>query len=288
MATIIDHILKAVRAEVDADQRQISSDEMRRRATDAPPVRSLVDALQAPGFGLIAEIKRRAPSRGPMREENVREAPAAYRDCAAVRAVSVLTNRSHFDMSPDDLTKIRSVVGKPVLRKDFIIDPYQIDQARVIGADAILLMANVLDAERLRDFYAHALELGMEALFEVHSAEQLDTLPAGARVVGINSRTFDSASWLGLDWYTLSKWARRLGLDRQDLSIRTSQFELVSRVRDGSVKIAESGVTAETVSKLPGMGFDAALVGNSLLLDPAGIRKALTSFEASIGEDRTC
>ena len=168
MKTILDEILGDVRAAVDTARRANPVQELRARLADAPPPRDFEAALRRPGFGLIAEIKRRSPSVGPMREENVRDAAPTYVRSSAVRAVSVLTNRTHFGMGIDDLAKIRANVAQPVLRKDFFIDEYQILEARAHGADAILLMANVLDAAQLRDFHSLASELGMEALFEIH------------------------------------------------------------------------------------------------------------------------
>ena len=128
---------------------------------------------------MIAEIKRRSPSVGPMREENVDAAAATYAASSHVRAVSILTNRTHFGMGVEDLARLRAALPQPVLRKDFFIDDYQILEARAHGADAILLMANVLDATQLRDFHQLALELGMEALFEIHTLD--DDVPLVVR-----------------------------------------------------------------------------------------------------------
>ena len=131
---------------------------------------------------------------GPMRPENVSAAPIAYEDSPIVAAISVLTNHMHFGMSIERLTSIRKSGTKPVLRKDFIVEEYQVREARAFGADAILLMANVLDRARMAGFYDLARELGMEALFEVHTEEEISALPRDARVVGINSRKFKAKS----------------------------------------------------------------------------------------------
>lgn len=199
-----------------------------------------------------------------------------------VRALSILTNRSHFEMAPSELTRIRAMVDKPVLRKEFIIDEYQVYQTRALGADALLLMANVLEPTRLKDFFDLSRELGLEVLFETHSSRQIDALPENAEVVGINSRTFEGRTILGLDRYSWSRLVRRLGLSRRDLSVRLEQFSLIEHLQPRMVKVAESGVTPETMPELGRLGFDAALVGNSLLLAEAGIREMLAKFERAM------
>ena len=191
--TILDAILADVQEEVVFAKRNRSEADLRGMIADAPPVRSFHQALERGSeerrFGLIAEIKAASPSVGPMLA-NVIEAPDAYEESAVVRALSILTNERHFGGSIGLLSKIRQGVSKPVLRKDFIISEYQIREARAFGADAILLMASVLDAPRLKGFHELVLELGMEALFEVHDEVEIAALPKTAQIVGINSRKF--------------------------------------------------------------------------------------------------
>ena len=175
--TILDRILADVQEEVGESKRLRSLSDLRAMIADAPPVRSLPEALNNK-FGLIAEVKAASPSVGAMRAENVAEAPDAYEESLIVRALSVLTNKRHFGGSMERMQEIRDRVSKPVLRKDFIVDEYQIREARAFGSDAILLMASVLDAARLKGFYELALELGMEA----HGA-RLTVLPS--RGVGL-------------------------------------------------------------------------------------------------------
>src|SRR5512138_283553 len=140
--TILDRIVADVRKELAVAQKVRPSAELRRMLQDAPRIRSFKGALQM-GFGLIAEIKERSPSHGPMRKENVGEAVSAYESSPLVRGISVLTNASHFGMSMERLGEVKQKTSKPVLRKDFIFDAYQVYQARAFGADAILLMANL-------------------------------------------------------------------------------------------------------------------------------------------------
>lgn len=273
--TILDRILVDVRAEIDGAQRLRSLADLRAMIADAPPVRPL-DAVLESSFGLIAEIKACSPSVGPMRAENVTEAPAAYEESPAVKALSVLTNERHFGGSMGRLQEIRSMVSKPVLRKDFILEEYQVQEARAFGADAILLMASVLDASRLKGFHELALELGMEALFEVHDEEEVAALPAQARIVGINSRRFkapeESAGFAAVGGQ---------GSSQKDFSIRLDTFDLVDRLPAGTIRVAESGLDAGNVASVAEK-FHAALVGTSLLRDPAGIRAGLTAFEEAL------
>src|SRR5262245_26575701 len=191
--TILDRILVDVRGELTAAQQQLPLAELKRRTADAPAVRSFPAALRS-SFGLIAEIKERSPSQGLMRRQNIDEAPQAYERSPVVRAISVLTNATHFGMSIQRLTHIKTSTTKPVLRKDFIFDEYQVWEARAFDADAILLMANLLDAEQMRRLYELTRELGMEALFECHTREQIMQVPANARIYGINSRSFSTTS----------------------------------------------------------------------------------------------
>lgn len=269
--TILERILPDVRRELDAARLAVPLDEIKRRAAAARPPRDFAGALTAGGFGLIAEVKRRSPSMGDMRAENAAAAPAAYEASPVVRAISVLTNKTHFGTGITDLERIAAASSKPVLRKDFILDPYQIYAARAAGADAVLLMANVLTADQMRDLHDIVLSLGMESLFEVHEEEEIDALPATARVVGINSRKFKSR-----DGFV----ARGHSAD-EDFTLDFAAFELAEKLPPGSVRVAESGVTPATVAPLA-RHFDAALVGTSLLRDPRGIEAALQDFAAAL------
>lgn len=269
--TILDEILADVKAEVAAAKMAAPVSELRARLADAPPPRNFGAALDSAGFGLIAEIKRRSPSVGPMRAENVDDAAAAYAGSIHVRAVSILTNQTHFGMGIGDLAKIRASLPQPVLRKDFFIEEYQILEARAHGADAILLMANVLDAARLRGFYQLACELGMEALFEIHTPDEIATLPESARIVGINSRKFKATSG----------FVGATGSSEKDFSLEMSVFDLVDQLPAGCLRVAESGLSPATIPKVASK-FDAALVGTSLLRDPRGVAACLADFARAI------
>jgi indole-3-glycerol phosphate synthase len=270
MKTFLDEILADVRTELDATRALRPLADLRRMIPDAPPVRPLPAAL-AERFCLIGEIKARSPSVGPMRVENVAEAATAYQESPVVAAISVLTNNIHFGMSIERLAATRSCGSKPVLRKDFIIEEYQVREARAFGADAVLLMANVLDHARLSGFYDLTRELGMEALFEVHSKEEISALPGDARVVGINSRKFKATSG----------FVGRQGTSEIDFSLDYSAFDLVEKLPPGTLRVAESGLSPELTKKVSER-FEAALVGTSLLRDPRGVRSCLQEFEEVI------
>ena len=268
--TILDRILPDVRRELDAARLAVPLREIKRFAADARPPRDFAAAL-AGSFGLIAEVKRRSPSMGDMRVENADAAAAAYESSPIVRAVSVLTNETHFGTSIRDLKKIAAASTKPVLRKDFILDPYQIYAARAAGADAVLLMANVLSADQMRELHEIVLSLGMESLFEVHEEDEIAALPVAARIVGINSRKFKSR-----DGFV----ARGQSAD-EDFTLDFAAFELARKLTAGSIRVAESGVTPSTVAPLA-RHFDAVLVGTSLLRDPRGVVAALQDFAAAL------
>lgn len=269
--TILDRILPDVRRELDEARAAVPFDEIKQLAAEAPAPRDFAGVLTAHGFGLIAEIKRRSPSMGEMRAENVVAAAAAYEAEPLVRAVSVLTNTTHFGMEMDNLRRIAATSTKPVLRKDFILDPYQVYAARAAGADAVLLMANILSAAQMRELHDIVLELGMEALFEVHEAAEIDALPGTARIVGINSRKFKSHRG----------FVAAGDNAEEDFSLDFAAFALAESLPAGCVRVAESGVTPETVAPLA-RHFDAALVGTSLLRDPRGVAAALDDFARAL------
>jgi len=271
MKTILDTILEDVREEVAEAKLLRTAADIRAMAADAPPTRDFYGALSSL-FGLIAEVKERSPSVGPMREENVREAASAYAESPVVRAVSVLTNRRHFGMDVTRLQAVRRSVPQPVLRKDFFVDEYQIREARAFGADAVLLMANVLDAARLRGFYDLARELGMEVLFEIHTVEEIDALPADARIAGINSRKFQSQSG----------FVGAAGSSEKDFSLDLEVFALAGELPAGCLRVAESGISPATLGGVR-ENFHAALVGTALLRDPRGLRACLREFEEAAG-----
>jgi indole-3-glycerol phosphate synthase len=222
--------------------------ELRARAADAPAPLGFAAALRRPAeVRLLAEVKRRSPSAGPIRPDaNAPTVAGWYRDAGAA-AVSVLTDREFFGGSLDDLRRVRAAVELPLLRKDFVIDPLQVWEARAAGADAVLLIVRILEDARMADLLALAAELGMAALVEAHDAAEVRrALDAGATLLGINNRDLDTF--------------------RTDLEL---SVRLAPGVPAGVTLVAESGIrTAADVARLGAAGVDAVLVGESLMRQP--------------------
>jgi len=248
MATILDEIVARKRREVELARERVPSFALEGRMATAPAVRDFFASLAAPGpVRLIAEFKRKSPSAGEIRpgatvEEIVRGYAAAGASC-----LSILTDAVGFGGSLVDLETARVAVPLPVLRKEFVVDRRQVIEARVHGADAVLLIAECLDDCLLRSLYAEILDLGMTPLVELHDELQLDrVLDLGATLVGINNRD-------------LRTMTTDLG---HVLSLR-------SRVPDRCTLVAESGIrTRGDVRRLEAAGIGAMLVGESLLKQP--------------------
>ena len=240
MATILDTIVAKKHEEVAQLRRQGLP---AKTEVDAP--RGFIRALCAQaGVAIIAEAKKASPSKGLI-EPNFDPIRVAqwYADNGTT-AISVLTDRHFFQGELDFLIQIRRQVSLPVLRKDFIIDPLQIDEAQVAGADAILLIAAILNLEQLRTFRLHAESLGMDALVEVHDEAELEqALASDAQLIGINNRNLHDFS----------------------VDLNTS-FRLKALVPPGIPVVSESGIsTVDDVRRLKEAGIDAALIGESLM-----------------------
>jgi indole-3-glycerol phosphate synthase len=273
-------ILLDTAAETRLARRRDSLERLQDMVKDAPPVAPFAKALGG-GGALIAEIKEQSPSQGRMREENFRDAPQAYKKCAAVKAVSVVTNRTHFGacMGMEKLQEVRETAGKPVLRKDFITEEYQVYHSRAGGADAILLMANILDREEMKRLSDLAFELGMEVLFETHRKSEVGELPARAGLIGINSRNFEGRA--GWNFKLARVWRRLAGARGGDRSVDTARFGYVGALPSRAIRVAESGVTPQNCAATLALGFHAVLVGTSLLMDQRGVAAGLKDFEAA-------
>jgi indole-3-glycerol phosphate synthase len=242
--------------------------EVRAQATDAPPPRDLAAALRRPDeVRVLAEVKRRSPSAGPIRPDADAATVAGWYEQGGAAAVSVLTDRDFFGGELEDLRRVRAAVGLPALRKDFVIDPVQVWEARAAGADAVLLIVRILDDARLAELHGLAAELGMSVLVEAHDAEEVErALAAGARLLGINNR--DLATF------------------RTDLAL---SLDLAADIPAAVTLVAESGIrSAEDVDRLGAAGVDAVLVGESLMRqpDPARAVAALAGRPKAAGARR--
>lgn len=287
MKTEISATLRGILAdtcrEIAEDKSRTSAADMKRMARDAAPVISVSAALSA-GNALIAELKECSPSQGQMRPQNVAEAVGAYKHSPVVKAISVLTSWNHFgqNMRLERLAAIKEQTGKPVLRKEFMLEEYQVYQARAHGADAILLMANILDADELRRLSDLAFELGMDVLFETHCTAELEELPETAKIIGINSRNFEGG-WRTSN-FRVARFLRQCLGAKRDPSVDLRRFRYSEKVPEGAIKVAESGVSAGNCREVFALGFHAILVGTSLLMDPRGVGAALQDFESAMRE----
>lgn len=274
--SILDEILVRVRGEIESAKAERGAEALLSMLEDAPEVRSFKDALNS-GFGLIAEIKERAPSRGAMRSENVAQASAAYEESTLVRAISVLTNAPDFGMSIERLWEIKLATTKPVLRKEFIVDEYQVLEARAFGADAILLMTQAAAADELQHLHDYARDLGLDVLVECGDEADLEKAPPGAEIIGINTRDMRTSP----GQYEKSRETSEAG--GKDLSTDLQALNQIVALPDSVLKVAESGISPGTICDVRALGYDAALVGSDLLLNENGVRMALAEYEAALG-----
>jgi indole-3-glycerol phosphate synthase len=244
--TILDEILEHKRRDLDAAKQRLSATCMAERARSCRRgLRGFRRALaQGPGPRVIAEIKRRSPSKGEIRADFDPVGCAASYAEAGAAAISVLTEERYFGGCLEFLEAIRAAVEIPLLRKDFVVDPYQIDEARVSGADAVLLIVAALSAEELGRLRSHALSLGLEVLVEVHDEDELEiALAGGADLIGINNRDLRSFE--------------------TDLAVTE---RLAPRIPGSALIVAESGIFShQEIRRLQGAGVHAFLVGESLM-----------------------
>jgi indole-3-glycerol phosphate synthase len=257
---VLEEILAAKRVELALLQESEARDTLRRAALDAPPARDFADGLRrADGhLAVVAEIKRRSPSKGDLAPHLVPAVNAKAYESGGAAALSVLTDRPFFGGSVDDLQHARAAVELPVLRKDFVIDETQVYETRVIGADAVLLIVAALPDDRvLESLRALADEIGLVALVESHDDAELDrALAAGATVVGVN--------------------ARDLGTFGEDLGLSE---RLADRIPADVTAVAESAVrTPDDARRMAEAGYDAVLVGETLVRsnDPAALVEAMS------------
>ncbi|MDD5205985.1 MAG: indole-3-glycerol phosphate synthase TrpC [Desulfobacterales bacterium] len=239
---ILDRIVESKREELEAEKRLLPLSELK-HAVNSYPSRGFESALLKSKCALIAEVKRRSPSKGPLREVlDPSSIAAEYEKCGAA-AISVLTDKPFFGGGKGDLVRVRESTSIPILRKDFIIDPYQIFESKLLGADSMLLIAAVL-GPALQEFSEMSESLGLHPLVEVHSEGELTlALDAGARIIGINNRD----------------------LRTFQTDIRKS-IELMPLVPEGIIVVSESGIQSRRdVEALMDAGIHAFLIGEALM-----------------------
>jgi indole-3-glycerol phosphate synthase len=245
--TVLDRILQARRLEVEHRKRVLPEAALRYGVNAATPLRDFSSALTRDSLNIIAELKPASPSKGILRDPFDPVELAQSLETAGAAVLSVLTEGEFFRGSLKNLRDARKAVKVPVFRKDFIFDTWQVWETRANDADSFLLIVAALGDELLRDLIALGRQIGMEPIVEVHTPAELDrALAAEARIIGVNNR----------DLKTLS------------LRVETS-FELIERIPDSCIAVSESGLrTHDDLVRLRAAGFDAFLIGESLMLSP--------------------
>lgn len=254
--TILEKIIATKRREIETDRARIAETELERRASEADPVRgfaqAIVSRIERRSPAVIAEIKKASPSKGLIREDFDPAAHAADYAAHGAACLSVLTDRDYFQGHDDFLVAARAACALPVIRKDFIVDRYQVAAARAMGADCVLLIVAALDATALRDLATYAKELALDVLVEVHNGEELElALELETPLLGINNRN----------------------LHTFETTLETT-YELAARVPADKVVITESGIhSADDVRAMLERGIYGFLVGESFMRAPQpGVR----------------
>ena len=262
---MIEQLVDGARAGVERRRTQAPLEELEGLLGTRPEPRPFREALTRPGLSLIAEFKRRSPSAGELRAAaGVAETVRAYERGGAA-ALSILTEERQFGGSLHDLRAAREASDLPILRKDFVVDPYQLYESAANGADAVLLIVGALGDQELADLYAEARELDLDCLVEVHDEAELErALAIDADVIGINNRNLS------------------------DLSVQTeTTVRLLTDVPAGKTVVSESGYEAqEQLEELERIGVDAVLIGEALMRaeDPELLVRELTQDEEATRE----
>lgn len=248
MCTILDTILASKRLEIAQARARVPELELERRAAEAPPIRDFRAALDRPGtVQVLAEVKKASPSAGVIRADFDPVAIAQTYERHGAAAISVLTDEPFFQGHLEYLAAIRATVSLPLLRKDFILDRYQLLEARIAGADAVLLIAECLPGDELPILLSATHDLGMQALVELYDAENLSqVIASGAKLIGVNNRD-------------LRTFETRL----------EHTLELAPRIPPDRCLVSESGIrTRQDVERLQAAGARAILVGETLMRAP--------------------
>lgn len=246
MKDILSEIIANKRFEVDLQKQAISIEQLQEGITDISPAHSMKQALIASTSGIIAEFKRRSPSKGWIQQDARPEEVVPTYAAAGAAALSILTDEKFFGGSLKDIRTARPLVQIPILRKDFIIDEYQLYQAKIVGADAVLLIAAALEQDKCNELAEKAHSLGLEVLLEIHSTEEIAYINKGVDMIGINNRN--------------------LGTFFTDVE---NSFRLAGQLPHDSVLVSESGISdPETVKRLRKAGFRGFLIGETFMRTP--------------------
>ena len=255
--SVLDDIVAGVRVDLERRRTQLSEADLRAALADAPAPRDPMPHFRGAGSSVIAEVKRRSPSKGDLADIPDPAALAQHYAAGGAAAISVLTEERRFGGSLDDLRAVRAAVDVPLLRKDFTVEPYQVLEARAAGADLVLLIVAALGDDDLRRLHDLARELGLAVLVEVHDeAETERAVTLGAELIGVNARNLKT---LAVDPATFGRLAPWVPEDR--------------------VLVAESGITGvDDVARFVGEGARAVLVGEALVRDgdPTAAVRAMT------------
>lgn len=241
---MFEQLISAARQGVDSRRREVSQADLESRLSGRDEGHPFKEGLARPGLSLIAEFKRRSPSAGEISASAIVADQVGAYERGGAAALSILTDEAHFGGSLEDLRAARAACDLPIIRKDFIVDPYQLYEAAVGGADAVLLIVRALDDRALRSMHDEARAIGLDCLVEVHDAVELGrALELGAEVIGINNRDLDTGT---VDVSTV--------------------YELMPGVPAGRTVVAESGMsTREELGALEREGVDAVLIGGALM-----------------------
>ncbi|HET8760541.1 MAG TPA: indole-3-glycerol phosphate synthase TrpC [Nitrospiria bacterium] len=291
--SLLTEILQRTRQSIEDRKARRPLRDLERMVNDAPPVRSFKDSF-GPMFSIIGEVKRRSPSAGDMNQRNVGEAVGVYNASPIISAISVLTDEPFFGGSLERLQEIRNMTPKPILQKDFILDEYQVWEARAFGADAILLMGSIHFEQPLpnpqlwRRLYNLAKDLGMDSLIELGmgtsqtSIEQLvHHAPSKAPIWGINSRDFYKKA----EHKGLVGRLERLVRVREDITVsRSAHKEFRKYIKPGKIAVAESGIHSPSeIKALVDDRYNAALIGTKFLKSD-DISACVSSFAEYIAQ----
>ena len=262
---MIEDLVRSAQAGVERRRAEVPLADLEQRLAERPEQRPFGEALTRPGLSVVAEFKRRSPSAGEIRPGATPAEIARSYDEAGAAALSVLTDEAHFGGELADLREARAACELPILEKDFIVDGYQLYEAAVAGADAVLLIVAALEPELLSGLHDEARGLDLDVIVEVHREPELQTaLAVGAEVIGINNRNLDDFS----------------------VDVQTT-YELITDVPAGKTVVSESGIAERaTLDELERVGVDAVLIGEALMRadDPGAKLRELIADEDSTRE----